>query len=280
MARVGKGRKALRAGGSRPPRGGLPPVVDRRAFRSIHKTRVSESIIEQVRDLIASGRLSPGDRLPSERDLAERFSVGRSAVREAIRAMESLGLIQARAGEGTFVALPPDSSTGQDAVSASLLQEWSTQRKLFEVRCVIEPDLAALAARRATKEQIERLRTILDEQEAEIRHGGTSIKQDAGFHYTLAEATGNEVLVRIVDSLMDLLLKTRQESLQNAERRLKSLGQHRAVLRAIEARDPQAAERQMLEHIRGIEELVFSKTQPFPAESQGSPPSSSPEVPE
>jgi GntR family transcriptional repressor for pyruvate dehydrogenase complex len=248
-------------------------------FRTIHKTRVSESIIEQVRDLIASGRLSPGERLPAERDLAQRFSVGRSAVREAMRAMEFLGLIQARAGEGTFVTLPPDKSAAHDPVSASLLQEWSTQRKLFEVRRVIEPDLAALAARRATKDQVQRMRTILDEQEAEIRRGGTSIKQDSAFHYMLAEATGNEVLVRIVDSLMELLLKTRQETLQHAERRLKSLEQHRALLRAIETRDVKAAERQMQEHIQAIEELVFSRGKLASKKAGASTPSPNPEIP-
>lgn len=255
----------------------MPAAVGQKAFHTIRKTRVPENIIEQVQDLVASGRLSPGDRLPSERDLARRFSVGRSAVREAMRAMESLGLIEARAGEGTFVSQPPDGRSGRDPVSAALIHEWNTQRKLFEVRRVIEPDLAALAARRATREQLERLRIILDEQEAEIRHGGTSIKQDSGFHYALAEATGNEVLVRIVDSLMDLLLQTRQESLQNPERRVKSLGQHRAILRAIEARDAKTAERQMLDHIQGIEELVFSRRQPSPAGPPSPVPGSKPE---
>jgi len=277
MAVVQKKKLGADPRGSR--HGRVPPAVGRRAFRTIHKTRVSEDIIEQVRDLMASGRLSPGDRLPSERDLAQRFSVGRSAVREAMRAMESLGLIEARAGEGTFVALPPDSRTGHDPISASLFQEWSTQRKLFEVRRVIEPDLAALAARRATKQQVERMRTILDEQAAEIESGGTSVKQDTAFHYLLAEATGNEVLVRIMDSLMDLLIQTRQESLQYSERRARSLEQHRAIVTAIETRDARAAERQMQEHIRDIERLVFSKGKLLPAEPGSPAPSSDPGVP-
>src|SRR3990172_1199170 len=84
-------------------------AVSRKAFRAVRKTRVSQDIIEQVRDLVTSGRLKPGDRLPSERELSQALSVSRSSVREAVRAMESLGLIEARAGEGTFVASPSGS---------------------------------------------------------------------------------------------------------------------------------------------------------------------------
>lgn len=232
--------------------------ISRKAFRAVRKTRVSEGIIEQVRDLITSGRLRLGDRLPSERELAQALSVSRSAVREAIRAMESLGFIEARAGEGTFVGTSAANPKG-DAIAGTLFQAWDTQHKLFEVRRVIEPDLAALAARRATAEQMGRLRAILEEQAAQVRQGETGVKQDAGFHYRIAEATGNEVLVRIVDNLMDLLSKTREASLQDDERRTRSLRQHRAILHAIEARDPRAAERRMRDHIRDIEELVFSR---------------------
>jgi GntR family transcriptional repressor for pyruvate dehydrogenase complex len=252
-------------------------AVSRKAFRAVRKTRVSQDIIEQIRDLVTSGRLKPGDRLPSERELSQAMSVSRSSVREAVRAMESLGLIQARAGEGTFVASPAG-SRGSDPVIASLHQDWSAQHKLFEVRRVIEPDLAALAARRATAEQIERLRATLNEQEAEILRGGTGVKQDNLFHFLMAEATGNEALVRIVDSLMDLLLKTREESLQHDERRARSLKQHRAMLAAIEARDPRAAERLMREHIQDVEQLVFSKGKELLADRATSPSSPEPGV--
>ena len=252
-------------------------AVTRKAFRAVRKSRVSQDIIEQVRDLVTSGRLKPGDRLPSERELSQALSVSRSSVREAVRAMESLGLIEARAGEGTFVA-SLSGSRGSDPIVACLLQDYSTQHKLFEVRRVIEPDLAALAARRATAEQIERLRATLEDQEAEISRGGTGVKQDSLFHFLMAEATGNEALVRIVDSLMDLLLKTREESLQHDERPARSLKQHRAILAAIEARDPRAAERMMWEHIRDVEELVFSKGQQPLADRAASPPSPEPGV--
>jgi len=140
--------------------------VSVKEFRTVLKTRVSEGIIEQVRDLITSGRLKPGDRLPAERELAHTLSVSRSAVREGIRALESLGIVEARAGQGTFVA-PPQ----RDAITNSLFRARDTQRKLFEVRRVLEPGLAGLAARRARPEQLEKMRAILDDQKGNQGNG-------------------------------------------------------------------------------------------------------------
>jgi GntR family transcriptional repressor for pyruvate dehydrogenase complex len=253
------------------------PSREQNPFRSVRKTRVSEEIIEQVRDLIVSGRLRAGDRLPPEREFARTLRVGRSALREAIRAMESLGIVTTRPGQGSFVAHPA-TSQGHNPLTASLYEAWSTQRKLFEVRRLLEPGLAALAARRASGEQIEKLRTALRGQEAEIRGGGTGMKEDTTFHFLIAEATGNEVLLRIVDNLMDLLRKTREESLQHRDRPAGSLTQHQAILKAIEARDSKAAERSMLEHVRAIERLVFSvKDRPGPP-AMPSPASPNPET--
>ncbi len=231
--------------------------VSRKEFRTVLKTRVSEGIIEQVRDLITSGRLQPGDRLPAEREFAQTLSVSRSAVREAIRALESLGILEARAGEGTFVITPPKGQE-RDPITASLSQAWSTQRNLFEVRKVLEPGLAALAARRATPEQVEKMRTILDDQKGKVQARESYMKEDAAFHFLIAEATGNEVLLRVADSLMELLRETRDTSRKIGSRPTRSLKQHQAILRAIEARNPLVAERRMREHIAGIERLVFS----------------------
>jgi GntR family transcriptional repressor for pyruvate dehydrogenase complex len=234
--------------------------VNGKGFRAIQKTRVSEDIIEQVRDRITSGRLKPGDRLPAERELAQTFSVSRSAVREAIRALESLGIVEARAGEGTFVATPPQGQ-GRDPITASLFQTWNTQRNLFEVRRVLEPGLAALAARRATPEQIERMRAILDDQKGKVQAGESYMKEDTAFHYLVAEASGNEILLRVADSLMELLRETRDTSWKIGSRPTRSLKQHQAILHAIETRNPLVAERRMRDHIRAIEQMIFSSEQ-------------------
>lgn len=244
----------------------LVSAVSRKEFRIVQKTRVSQDIIDQIRDLITSGRLKPGDRLPAERELAQTLSVSRSAVREAIRALESLGIVVARAGEGTFVVTPPEGQ-GRDPITANLFQTWNTQRNLFEVRRVLEPGLAALAARRATPEQIEKLRAILDDQKGKVQAHESYMREDTAFHYLVAEATGNEILLRVADSLMELLGETRDTSWKIADRPVRSLKQHQAILNAIEARNPLVAERRMREHISAIERLVFS-SEPQPAEER------------
>ena len=240
--------------------------VSQNEFRVVRKTRVSEEVIGQVRDLITSGRLKIGDRLPAERELAKTLQVGRSTVREAIRALESLGILQARSGEGTFLVSYPDEQKSV-LITANAFQSWDNQRKLFEVRMVIEPDLAALAARRASFEQIVKMREILEEQEASVKRGTIDIKADTALHFLLAEAAGNEILLRMMDSLMNLLHETREASLRTTGRAVSSLKQHKAIVRAIEARDPAAAERRMRDHIKGMEKLVFA-TQDFTGASE------------
>jgi GntR family transcriptional repressor for pyruvate dehydrogenase complex len=110
------------------------------------------------------------------------------------------------------------------------------------------------------------MRDVLREQETSVRQGETGIKADSTFHFLMAEAAGNEILLRIMDSLMDLLRETRETSLQASGRSIRSLKQHKALLRAIETRDPAAAERHMREHITEMEKLVFS-TQEWPVGS-------------
>jgi GntR family transcriptional repressor for pyruvate dehydrogenase complex len=221
--------------------------------------------------------MKPGDRLPAERELAQAFSVGRSAVREAIRALESLGVVEARAGEGTFVAAL-SGNQGRDPITGSLFQTWNTQRNLFEVRQVLEPGLAALAARRARPDQIAKMRAILDDQKGKVQARESYMKEDTAFHYLVAEASGNAILLRVADSLMELLQETRDASRKIEARPAHSLRQHQAILQAIEARNPLVAERRMREHIREIEGLVFSPEQQPTGEPASTPSTHSSEV--
>lgn len=232
--------------------------IDRATFRVAHKTRFSTEIVDQIRDLISSGRIQPGDQLPSERELAQSFHVGRSTVREAIRTMESLGFVSVRAGEGTYLAgLSSSAKPGPDPIAATLFKEWSTQLTVFEVRAVLEPSLASLAARRATPAQIEGMQSVLAEQEAAFRRGETGLRQGIVFHACIVEATGNEILIRLMGGLMELLKHTREVSSSQSGRQGRSLKQHQAILQAIAGQNPRLAERRMREHIRAIEQLVF-----------------------
>ena len=136
----------------------------------IKSTRIYEEIVRQIKAMIAEGRLKSGDRLPPERDLAEKFVVSRTSVREALRALESLGLVEIRPGEGTFVR-----EVSVEALIEPLALVMASQREaigeLFEARRLLEPAIAALAAGRATPEEIQEMERILDEQAKEIARG-------------------------------------------------------------------------------------------------------------
>jgi len=221
----------------------------------IKSTRIYEEIVRRVKAMIAEGRLKGGDRLPPERDLAEKFVVSRTSVREALRALESLGLVEIRPGEGTFIR-----EVSIDALVEPLARLMVSEREatgeLFEARRLLEPSLAALAATRATPEEIQEMERILEAQAQEIAAGRTGLAQDAQFHSAIGAAAHNRAITRIAHAVMDLLTQSREESLNAPGRPTRSHEDHRRVLAAVQARDPEGARRAMLEHIEAVESLV------------------------
>jgi len=226
------------------------------SFRPVHKRRASHAIVVQIQDLFISGRIRPGDRLPPERELAETFQVGRSTVREAFRSLEALGLIQVQPGMATFVAKPSTFERLMPVNGNSPHGAWDRQRQLLEVRLVIDPPVAALAARRATPEQLARLRAALDAQERDLATGGSGLEADTDFHAQLFDASGNRFLNDIAEQVT-VLLRDHRERFDTHDRRALSLSQHRRIFQAIEARNPTAAERRMRTHLQNIAELVL-----------------------
>src|SRR5919204_2797634 len=182
----------------------MPRPGGEMGIEPIHSTRIYEEIVRQIKSMIAEGRLKSGDQLPPERDLAEKFVVSRTSVREALRALESLGLVEIRPGEGTFVR-----QVSIDSLVEPLALLMVSQREgigeLFEARRLLEPSLAALAAARATPEEMQEMERILDEQAKEIAAGRTGLAQDAQFHAAIGAAAHNRAITRIAHALMDLL---------------------------------------------------------------------------
>jgi GntR family transcriptional repressor for pyruvate dehydrogenase complex len=223
----------------------------------IKSTRIYEEIVRQVKTMIAEGRLKSGDQLPPERDLAEKFVVSRTSVREALRSLESLGLVEIRPGEGTFVR-----GISVEALVEPLALVMMTQREaigeLFEARRLLEPAIAGLAARRATPEEIHEMERILDEQARELAAGRTGLAQDAQFHAAMSTASHNRAITRLVHGIMDLLTQSREESLNTPGRPDRSHQDHRRVLEAIVRRDAAAAEEAMRAHLVAVEALVLS----------------------
>jgi GntR family transcriptional regulator, transcriptional repressor for pyruvate dehydrogenase complex len=239
----------LRAGGT------LPGDV---AFTAVKKTRLFEGVARQIQALIVDGALKTGDLLPPERELAERFGVSRSSVRDAIRTLEFVGLVVPRQGEGTVVA-----DVSPEAVVMPIASVLGRKRELIEelldIRKMIEPALAARAAERATPEEIARLEDVLKRQRAKTQRGELAVEEDAEFHYQLALAAKNGVVRRVIDVLMRLLRETRARSLQTHGRPERSLAGHKRILDAIKRRDPAAAERAVRRHVEEIESIVLKK---------------------
>ena len=224
----------------------------------IKSTRIYEEIVRQIKTLVQEGKLKSGDRLPPERDLAESFKVSRTSVREAFRALESMGLIEIRAGEGTFVREISVESL-IEPLALVILAQREAVGELFEARRLLEPAIAGLAARRATRDEIQEMERILEEQAKEVAAGRTGLAQDAAFHAAIAGSAHNRAITRIVNALMDLLTQSREESLQTPGRPTRSHQDHRRILTAIQRRDAASAQGAMLDHLIAVEGLVMGR---------------------
>jgi len=222
----------------------------------IKSTRIYEEIVRQIKTMIAEGRLKSGDQLPPERDLAEKFLVSRTSVREALRALESVGLIEIRPGEGTFVREISVEAL-VEPLALVLLSQRAMIEELFEARRMLEPVIAGLAARRATKDEVQEMERILEAQAKEINSGNTGLAQDAAFHVAIGTAAHNRAITRIVHAVMDLLAQSREEAIGTPGRPTRSHEDHRRILAAIRAGDASGAERAMLDHVVAVEALVL-----------------------
>lgn len=235
------------------PRAEEPPIL----LKAVKKTRISEEIVQQIYRLIREGVLNPGDRLPPERELAQRFGVSRASVREAMRLLDLKGLVAVRPGAGTFIT--------EDTVEAivqsfsSLMSEGAnTASDVFEMRLLLEPQVAALAAQRASDAEVWRMKEILDAQEAEIAAGSTGVEFDSEFHFAIANATQNAALIAVTQAVSGILRQSREVSLQSPERSRLSLQSHRQILAALSSRRPAEAEEAMHQHISLIDREVHN----------------------
>jgi GntR family transcriptional regulator, transcriptional repressor for pyruvate dehydrogenase complex len=233
------------------------PAPAKSDFEVVRRNKVYEEVAKQIERLILK-KLKPGDKLPSERELAEILQVSRSSIRDAIRSLELVGLVEPRQGAGTIVReRSPESSVNPFTDTLKRRQELVTE--LLDFRKMLEPPLAARAATHASAEDISEMEEILQRQEEKQDQGNVASAEDAEFHYSIALASGNSVVLKVIDTLMDLLRETRENSLQVLGRSQKSLAGHRRILAAIKRHDAEAAKAAMRRHIEDVEEIVLSK---------------------
>ncbi|WP_220182943.1 FadR/GntR family transcriptional regulator [Sphaerisporangium album] len=221
-------------------------------------SRVSQVIVDQIRLLIRQGKLKPGDRLPSERELCGRFEVSRVTVREALRVLEAGGLVDIRVGAhgGAFVTTPTNARLGEglaDLLNLSPL----TAAEVTEARMVFELGIVPLVVERATKEDIAALKGICARQRAALKDEPYSMTLSAEFHVRVAACTHNAAIEMLVQSFHGPLLK----SLQEAQMLAPLMGrrgntEHEAFVDAIEAGDGEAASKIMREHLQRTADRV------------------------
>lgn len=232
-------------------------AVVKSGLSTVRKNRVHEEVARQL-ELLILKELKPGDKLPAERELATMLGVSRSSIRDAIRRLDLVGLVEPRQGSGTRVR-EISTETLVSPLANVIAQKRQMVNELLEFRKMLEPGMAARAAEHATPQDLARMEEILDRQEQKVRDGGLAIEEDSEFHYCIATAARNSVVLKVVDVVMDLLRETRSRSLQTEGRPQRSMAGHRRILKAIRRRDPEAAEGAMRQHIRDVEKLVLDK---------------------
>jgi GntR family transcriptional regulator, transcriptional repressor for pyruvate dehydrogenase complex len=217
-------------------------------IKRVTKISISDEIAKQIMDLISRGELKPGDHLPSERELCKDFGASRSSLREALRCLSIVGVLNARVGEGTSVAEDGEKFL-RKIIEWRLITERHDIENLLEVRMALEGVSAANTARHATAEQVEELRKLVAKMRASLKDEKTFAALDLDFHVAMAEASGNELVFDLIALVRGQLLKALHKVLVVPHALPLALKEHAAIFGAIERRDPDGAREAMQKHL-------------------------------
>jgi len=229
-------------------------------YTPIQSVRVFEQVAEQIEKRILDGELRSGDRLPTERHLAEQFHVSRTAVREAMKILAQKGLVDMRPGRGTIV-IDGANAAMQDSIDLVMklrLGEVGGSNNLVEVREILEIEIAALAAARATEKEIAAMREAVKIMDESLDDADAFIAADNRFHEALAQATQNTLIFILVNSIVNLLSEQRKQIFDVEGGPQRGQIHHKRVLESVIRRDPQAARDAMRSHLRQVREDVGS----------------------
>jgi GntR family transcriptional repressor for pyruvate dehydrogenase complex len=223
-------------------------------YKPVSSERIYEQIVSQIEEQVLTGELHEGDRLGSERELAEQFGVGRAAVREAIKVLKEKGLVSVQPGKGTFIT---NDISEKAKKSLSFLMKLRTNevdafRKLIELRCIFEPDIAALAAERATDEDIKLMRSAVETMDRSQDDMDAYVDSDILFHQTIAKATRNDLIDSVLQPIIDLLYEQRKKNYMLGYSPIHAQAAHKRILKAITEKNSQAARMTMKDHLMQV----------------------------
>lgn len=224
-------------------------------IKPIKNRRTTEIILEQIKDFVKQGHLKQGDKLPTEMELAERFEVSRTSVREALSALSLTGILEIRQGEGIYVKRS-SSNAVIEPLSFILLLEKDQLQSILEVRKALEIEAADLAAQRRENEDLETMRALIEEMEHDLPEAVNSEKTDLAFHLALARASKNPLLDRLMNTVQEIISDTLHVTRAlwlNSGSTQRLFEEHREIYLAIAARDNETSRQLMYEHLIKVE---------------------------
>jgi GntR family transcriptional repressor for pyruvate dehydrogenase complex len=223
-------------------------------YKAIQTSRLYEQIVQQIEESIRKGGLKAGDQLPAERELALQFGVSRTAVREAVKTLHEKGLVEAHPGRGTFVT--SDTSNTIRLTLDRMLKNGQAEAtlNLVEVREILEPEIAALAATRADEESLKQMHDAVNIMDKARRDPAAYIEADLDFHLALAEAAANPIILSLIDSIVAVLRVQRMRIFNVDGGPERGQYHHKRILEAVENRDSSGARTAMRAHLRQVRE--------------------------
>lgn len=221
--------------------------VSTEMFKRLGEGVTTDQVVKQIRELIESGELRPGDRLPSERTLADRLGVSRPSVRTGLRILSAMGVLQSRHGSGTFMSSGPPAESQLLPLLAAL--HGFSPDAMFEARRILEVSLAGLAAERATDEHLALMAEAVADTYASLNDPKSYLVYDMQFHRAVALASGNPIVATLMDMVTAALYEMKVQSIQHATHMEESAAMHRKIYQAIRARKPDAAREAMRRHL-------------------------------
>jgi GntR family transcriptional repressor for pyruvate dehydrogenase complex len=236
---------------------GVPPAA---SLRPLERSRLYEDVGERLGEFVRESSMTPGDQFPPERELSQRMQVSRTSVRQAFVVLQALGFVDVRHGEGVFLRR----TRGFGESLTKLLERRRRLPEVLEAREALEVKLAELAAAHRRANDLKAMSAAVARMDAEVAAGGLGTEGDASFHHAIALASGNQILVHLIDAMAEVIQESRVESLSEPGRPPRSLEAHRRILAAIESQNTELAAEEMRQHLRVVADVSLLRWQPEP----------------